>query len=297
MKKINKWFTDNLSWLILVGVGALCALFIGFGTTSESGFITLDGKDAVITDTTKEWIEDANDALARIMNHDVPTDEATIAENDEAMGQGFYVDIPTILARIEPDGNNDNGLGWQCSKYTAYLATGKREYSTVHTDYGPVNGKAVAQWLVNNYGFKYIDQPVKGAIGSGGFNTTYGHTAVYLYSTGTNTAMVNDANYTPLKVSTHNMNINGWVWVVPGNYNPEPTPTPTPTPTPSGYVSYSYVPGDYFSAVLTKLGLDEGNLWGRGGTVEYYSRQLKEQDMLDINGNVKLYKEFTLQVR
>ena len=118
-------------------------------------------------------------------------------------------------------------------KYTAYLATGKKDYSSAHPDYGPVNGKDVAAYLVKNYGWKYVDTPVYGAIGSGGFNTKYGHTAMFLYFTGTNTAMVNDANYVPLTVATHNMNISGWVWVVPGDYTPDPTPTPTPTPTPA----------------------------------------------------------------
>ena len=139
----------------------------------------------------------------------------------------------TVISRRLPDGNNDNGKGWQCSKYTAYLATGKREYSSTHPDYGPVNGKDVASWLVKNYGWKYIETPVEGAIGSGGFNTTYGHTVMYLYSTGTNSAMVNDANYIPLTVSTHNMNISGWVWVVPDDYTPTPEPDPTPPPEPT----------------------------------------------------------------
>lgn len=296
MKKISKWLTNNLPWLILLGVGILCTIFLLTGKPSDNGFITLDGKDAVITDTTKQWIEDANDALARVMGT-APTDEETIKANDEPMGQGFYVDIDTIISRILPDGHNDNGNGWQCSRYTGYLATGKWSYSSAHPDYGPVNGKNVAQYLVDNYGFKYVDQPVKGAIGSGGFNTPYGHTAVYLYSTGANTAMVSDANYVPLTVNTHNLNISGWVWVVPGNYNPEPTPEPTPTPSAGGEITYTYSAGDYFSKVLTDLGLDEGNLWGESGTVKYYTKQLIEQGMLDANGNVKLGKSFTLTAR
>jgi hypothetical protein len=236
MKRLNnikKILIELCPVLILLGVALLCTIFILCGTKSENGSITLDGQDAKIEEYTQKYIEDANDALYRIMNQDAPTDQETIdANSGEANGQGFYTTIDDILGRREPDGNTDNGLGWQCSKYTAYLATGKREYSSTHTDYGPVNGKAVAEWLVKNYGFKYIDQPVQGAIGSGGFNTTYGHTAMYLYGTGAHTAMVNDANYVPLTVATHNMNIDGWVWVVPGSYNPTPEPTPTPTPTP-----------------------------------------------------------------
>lgn len=275
MKKINKWISDNLTWLVVAGVALLCAIFIIFGYTSENGSITLDGKDAVITEDTKQWVEDANEALARVMNIDKPTDEETIKANDEPMGQGFYVDIDTILSRVLPDGHNDNGNGWQCSRYTGYLATGKWSYSSAHPDYGPVNGKAVAEYLVKNYGFKYIDQPVKGAIGSGGFNTTYGHTAVYLYSTGNNTAMVSDANWKPLTVATHNMNIAGWVWVVPGNYEPTPEPTPQPSPEPSPApspvedgITYVVKSGDTLGAILRAQGYTGNKLFGDDGLAQ-----------------------------
>lgn len=273
MKKIIKFITDNLHWFIIIGVTALCATFIIAGSTSENGSITLDGKDAVITEDTKQWVEDANEALARVMNVDKPTDEETIKANDEPMGQGFYVDIDTIIGRIRQDGDNDGGRGWQCSKYTAYLATGKKDYSSSHPDYGPVNGKAVAEYLVKNYGFKYIDKPVKGAIGSGGFNTTYGHTAAYLYSTGTNTAMVNDANWKPLTVATHNMNIAGWVWVVPGNYNPTPTPQPSPEPSPAPSkakdgITYVVKRGDTLGAILRAQGYTGKKLFGDDGLAQ-----------------------------
>ena len=173
--------------------------------------------------------EDYLESMNRIMNLDQPAVET---ENFN-IGLGFYTTIDQILGRRLADGNNDNGNGWQCSRYTAWLATGQWSYNQYHPDYGPVNGKDIAQWLVDYYGFKYIDKPVEGAIGSGGFNTKYGHTVMYLYSTGENTAMVNDANFVPLTVATHNMNIEGWVWVVPGSYNPEPEPKPTPKPEPA----------------------------------------------------------------
>ena len=284
MKKINKFMKRNMHWLIVGGVTALTVLLLSLGHLSENGkYITFDGKDAYIPESVKQFVEDAEAALARVMTQDRPTDQKTVTENDEPMGQGFYTDINTILSRIEADGNTDNGLGWQCSKYTAYLATGKREYSSVHTDYGPVNGKDVAAWLVNNYGFKYIDQPVKGAIGSGGFNTTYGHTAVYLYSTGTNAAMVNDANYVPLTVNTHNMNISGWVWVVPGNYTPAPAPTPTPEPTP---VPEPQEPvGDIIHTVQTGETLG-GILYYYGYTTNLFGDNGMAQGVADYNGIV-----------
>ncbi len=225
ISKLKRILGDNIAMLIFMAFVVICGGFIACGTPSEDGSITLDGNNAKIEQSTLDFIEDSKAALARLMNQDAPTDEQTIAENDEdATGQGFYVTIDDILSRRLAPGASP----YQCSRYTTYLATGKSVYSTAHIDYGPVNGKDVASWLVKNYGFKYIDHPVKGAIGSGGFNTVYGHTALYLYSTGTNTAMVEDANYTPLAVSTHNMDISGWVWVVPGNYNPTPEPQPQP---------------------------------------------------------------------
>ena len=249
LTKIKDSLLNSLAWLIVFGVAILCAIFIICGTKTPSGSITLDGKDAQIQEYTEKFIEDSNAALYRIMNEDAPTDEATIKEFESVEGLGGSVTLDTVKARRLPDGDTDNGKGWQCSKYTAYLATGRREYSSAHPDYGPVNGKAIAQWLVDNYGWKYTDSPVEGAIGSGGFNTKYGHTAMYLYSTGTNTAMVNDANYVPLTVSTHNMNISGWVWVVPGDYTPDPEPEPTPTPV-SDCKTWNVVRGDTMSAIM-----------------------------------------------
>lgn len=74
-------------------------------------------------------------------------------------------------------------------------------------------------------------------------------------------------------------------------------PEPEPEPTPSTDLTYTYVKGDYFSKVLKELGIDEGKLWGKDGTVEFYTKQLIEQDMLDICGNVKIGIPFTLKQR
>ena len=275
MKNLSKWFSNHIALFIWFGVAILCTLFIVFGKKSESGFITLDGKDARIEEYTEKFIENANQAIYRIVNEDAPTDEATIAENAQ-VGLGGST-LSQVIARRLPDGDNDNGKGWQCSKYTAYLATGKRKYSSAHPDYGPVNGKDVASWLVKNYGWKYIDKPVEGAIGSGYFNTQYGHTVMYLYSTGTNSAMVNDANWTPLTVSTHNMDISGLVWVVPGDYNPEPTPAPTPI----SYDSYTVIKGDTLGQIVKTLHWCDGcKLFGDDG----YTQKLAEYNNIPNRG-------------
>lgn len=281
--KITDLFMNKLAIFTVLGVAVLCIVFLIVGKPAENGSITLDGKDAKIEEYTEKFIENANDALYRIMNEDAPTDEETIEANDgdEATGQGTVTTIDQVIARRKPDGFNDNGKGLQCSKYTGYLATGKMEYSTAHPDYGPVNGKDVAGWLVRNYGWKYIDTPVEGAIGSGGFNTQYGHTAMFLYFTGSNTAMVNDANYVPLTVATHSMNISGWVWVVPGDYNPTPAPTPTPTPEPVSYDSYTVVRGDTLGGIARKMGWYSGDkLFGDDG----YAQKLAEKNGIPNRG-------------
>ena len=280
MKKLSNWLSNHIALFIWLGVALLCTLFIIFGTKSENGSITLDGKDAKIEEYTEKFIEESNEALYRIMEKDAPTDEETIKANDEVVGLGGSTTLETVISRRLPDGNNDNGKGWQCSKYTAYLATGKREYSTAHPDYGPVNGKDIASWLVKNYGWKYISTPVEGAIGSGGFNTTYGHTAMYLYSTGKDTAMVNDANWKPLTVATHNMNISGWVWVVPGDYTPSPSPTPTPTPSPVSD-SYTVKKGDTLGQIVKTLHWCDGcKLFGDDG----YTQNLADYNNIPNRG-------------
>lgn len=297
MKKVSKFVVKNLHWFIVGFVALLCAVFIIFGARSENGSITLDGEDAKIEEYTEKFIEDANAALYRIMNEDAPTDEQTIKDNEEATGQGGSVTLETVKSRRLPDGNNDNGRGWQCSKYTAYLATSKKDYSSAHPDYGPVNGKDVAAYLVKNYGWQYTDKPVEGAIGSGGFNTLYGHTAEYLYSTGANTAMVSDANYVPLTVSTHNMNISGWVWVVPGDYTPDPEPTPAPSPTPtpdpvSGDVSYTVRKGDTLGAIIRAYGYTGNKLFGDDGLAQAIAEKnnIQNRGLIYPNQTIILYQ-------
>lgn len=78
---------------------------------------------------------------------------------------------------------------------------------------------------------------------------------------------------------------------------PAPAPQPTPVPAPSDTVTYTYKKGDYFSKVLVKLGLDEKKLWGKNGTVRFYTNQLIQQNVLDRRGNVKIGVPFTLTKR
>ena len=127
---------------------------------------------------------------------------------------------------------------------------------------------------------------MEGAIGSGGFNTRYGHTAMYLYSTGANSAMVNDANFVPLKVSTHNMNISGWVWVVPGDYvadaKPEVKPVIIePSVSTDTEETYSVKRGDTLGGIARRLGWYSGNkMFGDDG----YAQSLAEYNNIVNRG-------------
>ena len=78
-------------------------------------------------------------------------------------------------------------------------------------------------------------------------------------------------------------------------YVKEPEPTPEPTPEPDK-IWYTYKQGDTFGQVLKDLGLDEGNLWGENGTVNYYTDQLwnTQPDVFDANGNIKIGSTFYL---
>lgn len=238
MESVKNWLINNIPWLVPLGTILLCVLLMLLGVRANDGSYTLNGEPAQIPESAKEWMEDSRAALYRVMNEDAPTDEETVTENNgEEIGKGFYTTIDDVLGRMLPDGYNEDG-GWQCTRYTGWLGTGQWSYSSAHPDYGPRNGKDMAQYLVDYYGYKYIDKPVRGAIGSGGFDTLYGHTALFLEWVDGNTALVNDANYIPLTVSTHTMDVSGWVWVVPGSYEPEPEPTPpAPDPAPEPAVS------------------------------------------------------------
>ena len=63
---------------------------------------------------------------------------------------------------------------------------------------------------------------------------------------------------------------------------------------PDDYVEYTYKPGDTFGQVILDLGIDtDKGLWGRGGDVEFYTKQLREQGipgMVPIGTKIRLKK-------
>jgi len=90
MKKLNKFVTDNLHWLIVAGVAVLCAVFLIFGTVSENGSVTLDGSNAKIEESTKTFIENANQSLIEYAETTIP---AVITNED---GTTEVINAPTV---------------------------------------------------------------------------------------------------------------------------------------------------------------------------------------------------------
>lgn len=60
------------------------------------------------------------------------------------------------------------------------------------------------------------------------------------------------------------------------------------------FVEYTYKPGDTFGQVILDLGINTNKgLWGKGGDVEYYTKQLREQGipgMVPIGRKIRLKK-------
>lgn len=332
MKKVSKFLKKNLHWLIVGGVALLCALFIIFGHTSENGqYRTLDGNDAQIPEATKEWEKKISQAYIKYAKETIPAlladgtyaDVATVESIDDNNpiedtststegGRGSYIWAPTDTFDAFKDYtigkclNVDGAYGSQCWDLAAvfwmnYTNDG-RTPSTCQT------GAARGMWDCRDYnaGDEFDLVYDKTDIQTGDWIITsagtYGHVceAAGPYNNGYVACLGENQNGSACPGGGAATNIiNLGLGSFSGAFRPKTyeKPEPTPTPTPSGDITYSYVPGDYFSGVLTKLGLDEGNLWGESGTVEYYTQQLVEQNVLDRRGNVLLYTPFTLKRR
>lgn len=231
--------------------------------------------------------------------NDTQTDKKAEPTEEEITEVGQGGDNP--LSKRLPDGDSDYGKGWQCSKYSWYLASGVRMNYIPHPDYGPCDGRAMVDYLVNKLGWVRCGKR-DGAIfaySAGAF----GHTGMVVDAANN---IVNDANWTPLRVSTHYLNLDavGAIYACPKSIleaeNPKPasvttTPAPAPQSVPSNEVSYTYQTGDTFGAVIFKLGLQTDNgLWGDNGDVAFYTNQLHEQG---IYGNIPVGATIKLRRR
>ena len=245
--------------------------------------------------------------------------------NEEECGLGAYIYAPTDTYQHFKDytygkcWNIDSFAGAQCwdlsSLHAMNYTANKRVFSTCGTGAAKGMWNCKEQNAGSEYDLVYSINNVKVGdilVFGGG---TYGHTGIaagpvtngYIALLGQNQGGSacpgggSSTNIINISVKNFLGAFHPKTYVDP-TPTPEPTPTPTPAPTPSEHksgdkVEYSYVKGDFFSGVLVRLGLDDGNLWGENGTVRYYTEQLIEQDMLDSRGNVKLHTPFTLVVR
>jgi|GEM_PF-5881446 glycosyl hydrolase family 25 len=182
------------------------------------------------------------------------------------------------LSRRLADGDNDGGKGWQCSKYAYYLATGIRMNYAPHPDYGPVNGNQMVDYLVNKFGFVRCGKEA-GAIFS--YNSgQFGHTGVVVDS---DKNIVNDANWTPLRVSTHYLNLEavGATYCKPAGMVapevPKPAPAPAPAPTLSvDEIARQVIRGDWGNGDERKRRLTEAGY-------NYDTVQSKVDEILNTN--------------
>lgn len=224
------------------------------------------------------------------------TSKAAEPTKEEIIEVGQGADVNPLTRRL-PDGT------WfgQCTRYAWYLGSGIKMNYAPHPDYGPCDGKAMVDFLVNKLGWVRCSKQ-NGAIFAYSAGA-YGHTGMVVDA---DKNIVNDANWSPLQVSTHYLNLDavGAVYACPKSMleteKPKPAPvstnpTSTPQTVPSNEVSYTYKSGDTFGQVILNLGLQTNHgLWGEDGDVAFYTNQLHEQG---IYGNIPVGTTIKLRRR
>lgn len=224
------------------------------------------------------------------------TSKAAEPTKEEIIEVGQGADVNPLTRRL-PDGT------WfgQCTRYAWYLGSGIKMNYAPHPDYGPCDGKAMVDFLVNKLGWVRCSKQ-NGAIFAYSAGA-YGHTGMVVDA---DKNIVNDANWDPFRVSTHYLNLDavGAVYACPKSMleaeKPKPAPvsanpTSTPQTAPSNEVSYTYKTGDTFGQVILNLGLQTNHgLWGEDGDVAFYTNQLHEQG---IYGNIPVGTTIKLRRR
>lgn len=224
------------------------------------------------------------------------TSKAAEPTKEEIIEVGQGADVNPLTRRL-PDGT------WfgQCTRYAWYLGSGIKMNYAPHPDYGPCDGKAMVDFLVNKLGWVRCSKQ-NGAIFAYSAGA-YGHTGMVVDA---NKNIVNDANWDPFRVSTHYLNLDavGAIYACPKSMleaeKPKPAPvstnpTSTPQTAPSNEVSYTYKTGDTFGQVILNLGLQTNHgLWGEDGDVAFYTNQLHEQG---IYGNIPVGTTIKLRRR
>lgn len=205
------------------------------------------------------------------------------------LGGSCYYEVPVATPTdfynaVNGVGFNE-GWGFQCvAGFKEFMFSLSGSYVSAG---GAASNYATAQDRVEPLGFTWHDgidglQDGDWAIWTGG---SYGHVAMRYQGKwfGQNQGSVDGNIGNPFNLMSLPMgDIAGYYR--PNIYQATPQPQPTPKPT-KKTVTYTYQPGDTFGAVLIKLGLDEGHLWGEDGTVAYYTEQLRQQG---IEGNIPI---------
>lgn len=147
---------------------------------------------------------------------DTQTDDKaeSTKEEIEEVGQGAGVNP---LTRRLADGT------WfgQCTRYAWYLGSGLRMNYAPHPDYGPCNGRDMVNYLIDKLGWKRCGKQ-NGAIFA--YDTSsYGHTGMVVDAANN---IVNDANWKPLTVTTHYLNLDavGAIYACPPDMLEAPKP-------------------------------------------------------------------------
>lgn len=323
-KEFMKKIIISLLGGIAVVIGSILGINVLFNNTD--GNITLqvettidyaEEKDAVPTviETEDGKIEVTDEPATVNFVDSGKIDECPEESEECARGAGNlpYLDItsPTTVYNsfIGQCIDFDGAFGSQCfdeMAYFHYMYTG-RWLSACGT------GAAYGIWEcrdVNNQGGEYELITDTHSLRAGDWvifhNGIYGHVGMalggynnnYIALLGTNqggAACVGGgavANVINMSLTSFSGAFRPKIWI-----QPEPKPTPQPTG------NYVYQKGDYFSAVLMKLGLSDGsNLWGPNGDVNFYNKQLFDKGILNYyNGkywnNIPIGTEIVLEAR
>lgn len=299
MAKVKEFFSRYLHLFIVAGVALLCTIFILVGVKSDSGYITLDGKDATVEESTKEFIQEAHEAMIEYAKEAVPAkvdlgngeetlnlptidfidgSEVPSDSNNIEDGQGAVHDTSSYLAYYNSVGIGaciNNAFGAQCfalandfwSNYT-----GGRALSSCGTG----AAKGTLNCWEYNAGDEFVMiwdptqvQPGDWVVTTGG---TWGHIfmAMGYYNSGyiAGFGQNQGGGYCPLggaATNVANIRVDNFGGAFrPKTYiKPDPTPEPTPTPTPTPTVNcsrWTLRRGDTLSKIMK---ICEGSVkWG-----------------------------------
>lgn len=226
-------FTDGMSTVVMLGgIVAGIATYYGRAMKNAMNFFKLPTEVKPVGEQNyKQIANDVKNAAKEFAdkitpfftaNEEQTSVEAAFDAEEVEVGQG--ADVNPLTRRL-PDGDKDGSKGWQCSKYSWYLASGVRMNYAPSPDFGPCNGNAMVDYLINKLGWVKCGK-INGAIFA--YNTgSYGHTGMVVDAANN---MVNDANWTPLTVSTHYLNLDavGAVYCCPKSMVNQSTPAPQP---------------------------------------------------------------------